>query len=72
MMAKAILTIMLLLGAPVMAQQPAAQSPQGDPFEQLTLRVASLRANGQCVVDRGKRDHLRVDDRVILSPRGGP
>lgn len=43
---------------------------QGDTFEELELRIASLRPNGQCVVDRGKRDGVQVDDRVVLAPRG--
>lgn len=42
---------------------------QGDVFEEVALRVASLRPNGQCVVDRGKRDLVQVDDRVVLAPR---
>ena len=34
--------------------------------------MSQIRPNGQCIVDRGKRDQLQVDDRVVLSPRGGP
>lgn len=41
-------------------------------FEQLQLRVSSLRPNGACVVDRGKRDLVEVGDRVVLEPRNGP
>tara|TARA_R110002111_G_scaffold179543_2_gene245136 strand:+ start:35 stop:1711 length:1677 start_codon:yes stop_codon:yes gene_type:complete len=70
-MAKAALITMLVLCAHAAAQAPA-QAPAQDPFEQLTLRVSQLRPNGQCIVDRGKRDLLQVDDRVVLSPRGGP
>ncbi|MGK0153932.1 MAG: hypothetical protein ACI9SE_000882 [Neolewinella sp.] len=66
-MAKALLSTMLVLCAHV-----AAQAPAQDPFEQLTLRVSQLRPSGQCIVDRGTRDNLQVDDRVVLSPRGGP
>lgn len=44
---------------------------QGERFEQVRLRVATPRPNGQCVIDRGKRDKVEVGDRVVLSPRGG-
>lgn len=66
-MAKAVLSTLLVLHAHAVAQA-AAQ----DPFEQVTLRVSQIRPNGQCIVDRGTRDQLQVDDRVVLSPRGGP
>ncbi|MBL8756251.1 MAG: hypothetical protein JNK15_23350 [Planctomycetes bacterium] len=44
---------------------------QGDVFEEVALRIASLRPNGGVVVDRGKRDHVQVGDRVVLVPRNG-
>jgi hypothetical protein len=44
---------------------------QGDVFEEVALRVASLRPNGGVVVDRGKRDHVQIGDRVVLLPRNG-
>lgn len=64
------------------AHGPAAQGPTGQgsagqgptgqgSVEQVALRVASVRPNGQCIIDRGKRDQVEVNDRVILSPRGG-
>ena len=53
----------LLCGAVALAQQ--------DAFEQLTLRVSSLRPDGKVVVDRGARDLVRVGDRVVLTPRNG-
>jgi hypothetical protein len=40
-------------------------------LDQLTLRVSSLRPNGACIVDRGKRDLVEVGDRVVLEPRNG-
>ncbi|HEB53487.1 MAG TPA: hypothetical protein ENI87_09560 [bacterium] len=54
--------------AATMAAQDAAG---GDGITKLALRVASVRPNGQCIIDRGRRDKVMVDDRVILSPRGG-
>lgn len=50
----------------------AAASAQEDVFEQLALRVSSLRPDGQVVVDRGRRDLVEVGDRVVLLPRNGP
>ena len=47
-----------LWAAVAVAQDPA--------FEQLPLRVSSLRPNGACIVDRGRRDLVRVGDRVVL------
>ncbi|MBL8727393.1 MAG: hypothetical protein JNM25_03105 [Planctomycetes bacterium] len=44
---------------------------QGDRFEQVPLRVASLRPDGSVVVDRGRRDLLQPGDRVVLTPRNG-
>jgi len=44
---------------------------QGTGVEQVPLRVATARPNGQCIIDRGKRDKVQVNDRVVLSPRGG-
>ncbi|MFN3243803.1 MAG: hypothetical protein ACE37K_20010 [Planctomycetota bacterium] len=44
---------------------------QGERFERLDLRVSAPRPNGQCVIDRGKREKVEVGDRVVLSPRGG-
>lgn len=49
----------------------AGAAAQGDVFEELALRVSSLRPNGACIVDRGKRDLVQVGDRVLLSPRNG-
>lgn len=40
-------------------------------FDEVALRVASLRPDGQLVVDRGRRDRVAVGDRVVLLPRGG-
>lgn len=59
-----------LLTACLLAPLVVAQGQSGDRFEQLALRVASVRPNGQCVVDRGARDQVKVDDRVVLAPRG--
>jgi hypothetical protein len=44
---------------------------QSDAFEQLELRVSSVRPGNQCVIDRGRRDLVQVGDRVMLSPRNG-
>lgn len=49
----------------------AAVVAQGDVFEEVALRVSSLRPNGACIVDRGKRDLVQVGDRVVLTPRNG-
>jgi hypothetical protein len=40
-------------------------------FEQLVLRVSSVRPDGSVVVDRGRRDQVQVGDRVVLAPRTG-
>ncbi len=40
-------------------------------FDELALRVSSLRPGGELVVDRGRRDRIEVGDRVVLLPRGG-
>jgi hypothetical protein len=40
-------------------------------FEQVPLRVASLRPDGNVVVDRGRRDLLQPGDKVVLTPRNG-
>ncbi|MCC7065638.1 MAG: hypothetical protein IT456_22725 [Planctomycetes bacterium] len=45
---------------------------QGDVFEHIALRVASLRPSGELVIDRGRRDQIQVGDRVVLMPRNGP
>lgn len=44
---------------------------QNDPLEELALRVSSLRPNGACIVDRGRRDLVQIGDAVTLSPRAG-
>lgn len=44
---------------------------QGEMFEQVPLRVASLRPDGSVVVDRGSRDLLQPGDRIVLLPRNG-
>lgn len=49
----------------------AVVSAQQDVFEQLALRVSSLRPDGKFVVDRGSRDLVQVGDRVVLTPRNG-
>ncbi|MFK7739032.1 MAG: hypothetical protein AB8H80_01820 [Planctomycetota bacterium] len=50
----------------------AQQGPAGTgTFAQVRLRVAAVRPAGQVVVDRGSRDKVQVDDRVVLEPRGG-
>jgi len=55
----------------VLACAPVVVAQQ-TPFEEVALRVASLRPNGQCVVDRGERDLVEVEDRVVLMPRNAP
>jgi hypothetical protein len=49
----------------------AAVVAQEGSFEQLQLRVASVRPNGAVVVDRGTRDLVQAGDHVVLEPRGG-
>ncbi len=44
---------------------------QGDLFEQVPLRLASLRPDGSVVVDRGRRDLVQPGDRVVFTPRNG-
>jgi len=44
---------------------------QGELFEQVPLRVASLRPDGSVVVDRGRRDLVQPGDRVVFTPRNG-
>lgn len=57
-----LLTLLLMVPAVV---------AQGEGLDQLELRVSSLRPNGQCIVDRGKRDLVQSGDRVMLAPRNG-
>lgn len=45
---------------------------QDDDFEQLALRMSSVRPNGDLVIDRGRRDFVQPGDRVVLTPRNGP
>lgn len=44
---------------------------QGDLFEQVDLRVASVRPDGTVVVDRGRRDLVQPGDKVVFTPRNG-
>ncbi len=44
---------------------------QDDSFEQLSLRISTLRPNGAFVIDRGQNDLVQVGDRVVLTPRNG-
>jgi hypothetical protein len=62
----------ILLPTSAAQENPTQQDPSPDPFQQLELRVANLRPNAQCIVDRGARDLVAVDDRVVLTPRGAP
>jgi hypothetical protein len=55
----------------VVACTCAVVSAQGATFEELQLRVSSLRPNGEVIVDRGKRDAVMVGDRIVLTPRNG-
>lgn len=48
-----------------------ALAAQGGALQQVRLRVAAIRGPGQVIVDRGARDQVQVDDRVVLEPRGG-
>ena len=58
----------LLAASCLWAAVAVAQNPD---FEQLPLRISSLRPNGACVVDRGRRDLVQIGDRVVLEPRNG-
>lgn len=49
----------------------ATAAAQDAEFEQLALRVATMRPDGAIVVDRGQRDLVRAGDRVVLQPRNG-
>lgn len=60
-----------MVAGAVMAAFTAAAVAQDPVFEELALRVASLRPAGELVIDRGRRDHVEVGDRVVLLPRGG-
>ncbi|HEX5051651.1 MAG TPA: hypothetical protein VFZ65_07770 [Planctomycetota bacterium] len=60
------------LGVGAVLLPAVAVVAQEDVFEQLPLRVSSLRPDGSLVVDRGRRDLVEVGDRVVLSPRNGP
>jgi hypothetical protein len=50
----------------------AVAAAQENVFEEVALRVSSLRPNGACIVDRGNRDQVQAGDRVIFAPRNGP
>jgi hypothetical protein len=49
----------------------AAAVAQDDAFNKLPLRISSVRPNGACIVDRGRRDLVQIGDRVVLEPRNG-
>lgn len=55
----------------ITAASCAAAVAQDGLFDEVALRVSSLRGNGAVVVDRGKRDLVQVGDRVLLVPRNG-
>ncbi|MCA8964510.1 MAG: hypothetical protein H6838_00795 [Planctomycetes bacterium] len=58
----------LVLATALLAVAGLAQDPV---FDEVALRVASVRPGGKLVIDRGNRDHVEVGDRVVLLPRGG-
>ena len=58
----------MVLATTALAVVVLAQDPV---FEEVALRVASVRPGGEVVIDRGRRDRVEVGDRVVLLPRGG-